>query len=513
MNKWKHRFYTAHCHARRESGCMKVAVGAVWIPDDYERARIYSGAVFASNVNSEGYSCKDNGECYKAKITGIYESCEETRKYCKSTHAEINLIQKMKEKFPDREQTELLNGGTVWVTRYMCENCALELIRHGLKKICYCGKQEISDTVKTFLESAGVKYWWYPEWDFENDELYPWWTNEFYDKAYDIVKDRRAPLTIISYNNPEVLTLQSLGYQVSHIDKWPCIIFVRESQVQMYEESVGHYEEVTIVGLPDELVSNAGATRRESQKWLYNHGYKIAFQFDDDIESLGHTIKGYREDGGIKTDYYNGDFGRVLAMWQIAMEKSIAGTNGKLMISGGMPVAFSFKWEYSEPDWSCCLNFGAMTQLVCWNVTGMVENGLLYRDNADVGLDDIDMTLNVLESGNVVCGFPWITYGCVPMGNPTQYINGDFTKPGPQLIERFRINQEKLKENHGHLPWLKFREKRRLPQTCISWLAERRWAYEKGFIPSPKDYKYDIWNNGKLLEEAINQNYSKFEGF
>ena len=200
-------------------------------------------------------------------------------------------------------------------------------------------------------------------------------------------------------------------------------------------------------------------------------------------------------------------------MWQIAMEKSIAGTNGKLMISGGMPVAFSFKWEYSEPDWSCCLNFGAMTQLVCWNVAGMVENSLFYRDNADVGLDDIDMTLNVLESGNVVCGFPWITYGCVPMGRPEQYENGDFTKPGPQLIERFRINQEKLKENHGYLPWLKFREKRRLPQTCISWLAERRWAYEKGFIPSPKDYKYDIWDNGKLLEEAMTQNYSKFEGF
>ena len=94
MNKWKHRLYTAHCHARKESGCIKVAVGAVWIPDDYERARIYSGAIFASNVNPEGYSCKENGECYKAKVTGIYESCEETRKYCKSTHAEINLINK-----------------------------------------------------------------------------------------------------------------------------------------------------------------------------------------------------------------------------------------------------------------------------------------------------------------------------------------------------------------------------------------------------------------------------------
>ena len=65
MDKWKHRFYSAQCYARRESGCMKVAVGAIWVPDIYERAKIYD-AVFASNVNSEGYSCKEHNECYKA---------------------------------------------------------------------------------------------------------------------------------------------------------------------------------------------------------------------------------------------------------------------------------------------------------------------------------------------------------------------------------------------------------------------------------------------------------------
>ena len=512
MNKWRHRFYSAQCYARKESGCMKVAVGAIWVPDIYERSKIYD-AVFASNVNPEGYSCKKHNECYKAKVTGIYESCEETRKYCKSVHAEINLINKMKEKFPDREQTELLKNGTIWVNRYPCENCALELIRHGAKKICYCGKQEISDTVKTFFESAGVQCWWYPEWDFENGEFYPWWLNKFYDEAYEITENRRAPLTIISYNNPNVKTLESLRYHISCIDKYPCIIFVRESQVQMYKESTEKYSNVTIVGLPDNLVSNAGATRRESQKWLYNHGYKIAFQFDDDICEISHLFKDRMENGNIKSGYYGGDSGRILAMWQIAMEKTIAATNGKLMISGGMPCAFSFKQEYSDPEWSCCLNFGAMTQLVCWNVTGMVENGLFYRDNPDVGLDDIDMTLRVLESGNLVCGFPWFAYSCDPMGRKEQYINGDFTKPGPELIARFQFSQDKLRENHGHLSWIKFQEKRRLPQVFVNWLAERKWAFNQGFIPSPKDYRYDIWNNGKLLEEARSQDYSKFEGF
>ena len=511
MNKWCKRFYDAHMIARRESACLKVAVGAVWIPNPETKKVRYNG-IFASNANPDGYSCQYEGECYKAKVTGIYESCEETRQYCKSVHAEINLINKMKKLFPEKEQTELLSDGEVWVTRYPCENCAIEMIKHGLKVLRYCGKQPISNEVSELFKLSGVDVQHFDKYDFENVEDYPWWTHKFYDEAFDIVKDRRAPLTIISYNRPDVPSLSYLGYGIDHVDKYPCIIFVRDSQKQMYEDSVGHYPEVSIVSFPDEIINNAGATRRESQKWLYQHGYNIAFQIDDDIQSLGFSLKDKKEDGGEKSGYYNGDSGRIFAMWQIAMEKMIAATSGKLMISGGMPVAFSFKCEYCTPEWSSVISFGAMTQLVCWNVRGMVENQLFYRDNADVGLDDIDMTLNVLESGNLVCGFPWLVYGCEPMGKPEQYIDGDFTRPGPQLIERFSINQEKLRENHGHLWWLKFREKRRLPQTCINWMGERKWAVENGFLPS-RETKNDIRREGKLLEEARSMNYEKFEGY
>lgn len=511
MNKWCKRFYDAHQLARKESACMKVAVGAMFIPQT-ETKKVKYNAIFASNSNPDGYSCQEHGECYKAAVTGIYESCEETRPYCKSVHAEINLIDKMKARFPEKDPTELLSDGEVWVTRYPCENCAMTMIQHGLKVLRYCGVQPVSDEVSELLSMAGVDVQHFSEYDFENAENYPWWTHKFYDEAYEITEDRRAPLTIISYNRPDVPSLKALGYHIDHIDKYPCIIFVRDSQKQMYEESVGHYPEVAVVSFPDDIINNAGATRRESQKWLYNHGYNIAFQIDDDIESLGVAIKDKQKNGYDKSGYWNGDFGRIFSMWQIAMEKMIAGTNGKMMISGGMPVAFSFKSEYCTTEWSSVISFGAMTQLVCWNVKGMVENNLFYRDNADVGLDDIDMTLNVLESGNLVCGFPWLVYGCEPMGRPEQYIDGDFKRPGPQLIERFRINQEKLAANHGHLWWLKFREKRRLPQTCINWLGERKWAIENGYMPNV-DVKNDIWQDGKLLEEARSMNYAKFEGY
>lgn len=512
MDKWKKRFYDAHVRARNKSGCMKVAVGAVYVPEIYAKKSVYEG-IFASNSNPEGYSCKDHNECYKAKVTGIYESCEETRPYCKSTHAEINLIEKMKKEYPEKDQLELLSDGTVWVTRYTCYNCALMMIKHGLKRLCFCGKQDISEDVRELLESAGVQYWHYPQWDFEGEHKeYPWWTGKFYDSAYEIVKDRKAPLTIISYNRPDVPSLQALGYHIPHIQKWPCLIFVRESQKDMYEESIGHYEDVTVVPLPDELVWNAGATRRESQKWLYNNGYTMAFQIDDDIESLGHGILDYAKDGWEKSGYYLGDVGRILAMWQIATERVIGGTGGKVMITGGMPVAFSWKREYCNEDWSACLSFGAMTQLVCWNVKGMVENQLFYRDNPDVGLDDIDMTLNVIERGFLVCGFPWLVYGCEPMGRPEQYIDGDFKKPGPDLIKRFQFNQDKLLENHGHLSFVVAREKRRLPQICINQLRLRKWQVEQGYLPST-DNRYDIWEDGDLLRQAKENSYVRFKGF
>lgn len=482
MNSLRKRFYDAKMYAEMNSDCDD-KVGIIWVPNGYNlRSRIFESV---RACNKDGYS------------------------------AELNLITEVA-KFKDvkgfEDITSLLSDGSVWITKAPDYNCSINLIKYGLNEINYCEVDEIADEVQNIFDCANVRVNHYSEFKFENDDLYPCWLNEFYENAYEIVKHRIAPLTIISYNNPKVPALEYLGYGLKNVDKYPCIVFVRESQKEMYYNEIGHYDMVSIVGLPDELVWNAGATRRESQKWLYNNGYTMAFQIDDDIEGFCHAIPDIREDGNEKTGYYPADSGRIFAMWQIAMEKAIAGTNGRLMLSGGMPIGFSFKNEYKMSEWSCCLNYGALTQFVCWNVKGMVENNLFYRDNPDVGLDDIDMTLRIIENGFLVCGFPWAIYSCAPMGNQSQYIDGDYRKPGPELIKRFEFNQEKLKENHGFLPWLKFREKRRLPQTCIYWVGARKWCVEKGFLKS-NNYKHDIWNDGKLLEEASQNKYSVFEDF
>ena len=146
-------------NAKNESTCRKVSVGAGYV-SNYTKHLTY-----VSCNKSESFNCKDEGECYKQKVTGIYESCEETRKFCKAVHAEINLINLIKLVNPNIEDSKILSDGVVYCTRYPCENCAKELKKHGLKKLKYCGVQEISDNVKDILSDVDIE--WFNNIDYE----------------------------------------------------------------------------------------------------------------------------------------------------------------------------------------------------------------------------------------------------------------------------------------------------------------------------------------------------------
>lgn len=149
----KHILDSAFHFASNTSTCNKVAVGACF--SGYGNIKEYS-----SNYSSD-YDCKSNKNCYKAAVTGIYESCEETRKYCKATHAEINMINILKSKNIDP------SCGVLYITRYPCLNCARSCAEFGFKNIVYCGKQEISDDVKKIFDDYNINVCWIPDIDYE----------------------------------------------------------------------------------------------------------------------------------------------------------------------------------------------------------------------------------------------------------------------------------------------------------------------------------------------------------
>lgn len=140
-------------HAKDNSTCKKLAVGSGFIDS--------SRTLYLESNRSTDYNCKDEDECYKAKVTGVYESVEWTRKYCKAVHAEINMINLLRNKDIDP------SSGTLYVSRYPCENCARNCVEFGFRHIIYCGKQEISNEVKKIFSEANIKVEWYPEIDYE----------------------------------------------------------------------------------------------------------------------------------------------------------------------------------------------------------------------------------------------------------------------------------------------------------------------------------------------------------
>ena len=106
----------------------------------------------------------------------------------------------------------------------------------------------------------------------------------------------------------------------------------------------------------------------------YNTGYDSAFSFDDDLLGITYTISGLTGNGDPKSKCIkNPNVSKVLAMWQLSMEKAVKEKN--VLISGVMPMGFSWKSEYCQSDHSMLWYRGLPSQAVCLNIKGLVEAG------------------------------------------------------------------------------------------------------------------------------------------
>ena len=429
----------------------------------------------------------------------------------------LNPIIDLFNKTKDRRQNKInYSESVIYVTDRLMDDETKEFLRyHEFKCVNYLmrgllGSEDsryIKD--KEFFAEIGIPVCIRNRDVFINEDNYKeWWTNVLYDKAYDIVKDRKFPVTIPGYNRPGLPTLKMLKVAEYTEDlNWPFYVIVRESQYDMYVEATKQYKYVTIKSFPDKVIDNAGAVRRTTQKWLNSIGVKATFQMDDDVGYLGYSYAGRKDDGYPKAQYRRMkkdpfSSAKVLAMWQIAMEKAMALDD--VVISCGQQIAFSWKDDYCRASESYRLMRGPMTQVVCFNIEKLCKEGIYHNNNAQVGFDDIDFTLRVIESGNKTCCFPWLVYGCEALGGG----NGDSVSE-EKLKERFKANQDKLKSLHQDKPYVSFRPKRGLDQVCIRWRNARKYLVDNfGYPESLIDKSsYDIWNEGELLKEAVKEEY------
>lgn len=481
MNE-KYFFDSAFEFAKCNSTCLKVNVGAVFAVPNRRAKNGFKLYHSCNRSNDVEKNCQVLKECYKAKVTGIYESCEETRKYCSAIHAEVNLINLLK-----KENIEF-DSGTIYVTRYPCFSCATQLINNGFKEVNYCGKQEISNEVKKLFEESDVNVKWFPEYDYEFDyedinksSNGEWWTLEAYEKCYNIVKDRKFPITIPSYNRPNPNILSNMLNNMNDEYNYPVFIFVRDSQKEEYENSINN-KFVNIISFPDKYIGNAGASRRMILKWLYSNGYDCAFSFDDDLLNIQITERGFTDKGEPKSKVVsNTNIAKVLAMWQLAMEEATKKYN--VVLSCGMPMGFSWKMEYCMREGSMLWFRGNLNQAVCFSTKKLIENGIIYKDNDKVGHEDIQLVAEInkknIELGNnemTTCVFPFLAYSVPPMSCE------NFGNFGSNMEDRFRNQQKLMINNWNGTSWINFREKRSLCQVIINWVKYRKEIGVENYI-------------------------------
>lgn len=318
-----------------------------------------------------------------------------------------------------------------------------------------------------------------------------WWTDIFYDNAYEIVsKDMfKYPVVIPSYNRwNDPLTVKLFFSKMTPESNYPVFVAVRESQKENYREALKEYFGVKILSFPDKEISNIGATRRRIVKWAYDNGMEAIFMLDDDLTEISYTHEGFTKSSNSPIAKYIGmgdlEVPRVFAMWQLSMHKSIEKYN--IMCNGLSPMFSSWKYDYTHPDQSLLMR-GLPSQCFCLNVKGLIENNLEYRDTAECGHEDIDLTIRIAEKGLNVSVFPFLVYSATPM-------RPNFGGFGDTMEKRMKAQQEIMMKNHSDKDWVKFQDKRGLAQVSINWIRLRKAI-------GVTEYKFNIWEHGEIINK------------
>jgi dCMP deaminase len=123
---WQEYFMILAKMVALRSTCHSRPVGAVLVKDKNILCTGYNGAIIGET------HCTD-GVCFRRKI-GVVDSNKSD--YCKSVHAEINVISQA------AKHGISIEGSTLYITLAPCYNCFKALVNSGVKKVFYEHKYE-----------------------------------------------------------------------------------------------------------------------------------------------------------------------------------------------------------------------------------------------------------------------------------------------------------------------------------------------------------------------------------
>ena len=143
----------AHDYARRNSGCLKVVVGAVVVQND----RIVS---LGTNLAIPDM-CRDEG-CLRILKFGDDYKTHRGPTDCRAIHSEVQAICNC------AKHGVSTQGATIYVTRYPCEGCARQIVAAGITKVVYGRQQEISEMTKEIFDAYNIECVWDKNFDAED---------------------------------------------------------------------------------------------------------------------------------------------------------------------------------------------------------------------------------------------------------------------------------------------------------------------------------------------------------
>lgn len=155
MNEAKEYLDSAQKYADKRSGCCKVAVGCIIVPEDNPRFQI-----FGCNKTLP-VSCREAG-CRRVALYGEDSKNHRLPSDCRAVHSEIDAITQA------ARFGYSIHGSTMYVTRYPCEACARAIVSAGIKRVFYGREQEISEESQRIFAEGHVKVthvdtWYYAD--------------------------------------------------------------------------------------------------------------------------------------------------------------------------------------------------------------------------------------------------------------------------------------------------------------------------------------------------------------
>lgn len=286
------------------------------------------------------------------------------------------------------------------------------------------------------------------------------WTDKLYNEAYDIIKDRKFPIVIPSYNCPNPEIFKKLLIHDSNFN-YPIYIFIRKSQREQYEENLKDY--IKLITVDDNIISNAGLARRYIINWSRENNFSHVFMLDDDITNIEYRVLGKSKScKDISVPASNHNIYRIIAMWQLSVEYAERNIDN-LAISGILPY-YNFSWLPSNVDKNISLYlYKRIQNAVCLNINILCDNNINYISNDECGHEDTQILIDCLENNLCIGIFQFLVYSSLPMSLRT------FSNFGSTMRERFYNQAVIMHNNHKNKPYIKFDLEREIAEVIIDY--------------------------------------------